>query len=137
MMIVYDIRCENGHVFEGWFNNRQSFEEQKNSNLIDCPICGTVRVDVAPSTFGIGGRAKKTGAEHEGMDPGSFFQQMTEFLEKNFEDVGPQFTEEALKIHYGETEEKSIRGTTTPREEQELQEEGVTFMKLPMRRFDS
>jgi len=136
-MIVYDIRCENGHVFEGWFDDRESFEEQKNNSRIDCPICGTVRVDVAPSTFGIGGRARKQETDHEGMNPENFFKQMTEFLEKNFEDVGPQFAEEALKIHYGETEERSIRGTTTPHEEQELQEEGVTFMKVPMRRFDS
>ncbi|MBN1882673.1 MAG: DUF1178 family protein [Deltaproteobacteria bacterium] len=136
-MIVYDIRCENGHIFEGWFEDRQAFEEQKRSNLIDCPICGTVRVDVAPSTFGIGGRAQKTETTYGNINPESFFQQMTEFLEKNFQDVGPQFAEEALKIHYGETEERSIRGTTTPQEEQELQEEGVTFMKIPMRRFDS
>lgn len=136
-MIVYDIRCENGHVFEGWFEDRESFEEQKNSNLIDCPICGTARVDVAPSTFGIGGRARKPEAPQEGVDTEGFFRQMTEFLEKNFEDVGPQFAEEALKIHYGETDERSIRGTTTPQEEKELQEEGVTFMKVPMRRFDS
>ena len=136
-MIVYDIRCENGHVFEGWFDGREAFEEQKRSNLIDCPICGTVRVDVAPSTFGIGGRARNPETAGEGVKPESFLRQMTEFLEKNFEDVGPQFAEEALKIHYGETEERSIRGTTTPKEEQELQEEGVTFMKIPMRRLDS
>ena len=135
-MIVYDIRCENGHVFEGWFEDRQSFEDQKRDNLIDCPICGTARVDVAPTTFGIGGRARKPETAQEGSDPETFFKQMTEFLEKNFEDVGPQFAEEAIKIHYGETGERSIRGTTTPQEEKELQEEGVAFMKVPMRRFD-
>ena len=139
-MIVYDIRCENGHVFEGWFDDRRSFEEQKEKNLVDCPICGTIRVSLAPSTFGIGGRAKKAEAEQEGkkeMDQEVSVRQMAEFLEKNFEDVGPQFAEEALKIHFGETEERGIRGTTTPQEEQELQEEGVAFMKIPTRRFDS
>jgi len=136
-MIVYDIRCENGHVFEAWFDDRRSFEEQKERNLVECPICQTVRVSVEPTTFGIGGRARRPEAVQEDSGQEKIRQQMMEFLEKNFEDVGPQFAEEAIKIHYGETEERGIRGTTTPQEEQELQEEGVSFMKIPIRRYDS
>ena len=57
---------------------------------------------------------------------------MAEFVEKNFEDVGADFTKEALKIHYGVTEPRNIRGVSTPEEEKTLKEEGIEFLKIPV-----
>jgi len=60
-----------------------------------------------------------------------------DFLVKNFEDVGERFADVALKIHYGEEERRNIRGTTTPEEEENLREEGVPFVKVPLPKFDA
>jgi len=49
---------------------------------------------------------------------------------ENFEDVGPQFAKEALKIHYGASEARNIRGVSTAEEEKMLKEEGVDFFKV-------
>lgn len=48
------------------------------------------------------------------------------------EDVGPQFAEEARKMHYGEKEERSIRGQATREETEALMEEGIDVVPLPL-----
>jgi len=55
-----------------------------------------------------------------------------EYLDKHFDDVGAEFYKEALKIHYGETEKRNIKGTATTEEEVILKEEGVPFLKIPI-----
>ena len=50
----------------------------------------------------------------------------------NTEDVGPQFAEEARKIHYGEREERNIRGQATREETEALLDEGIDVMALPV-----
>ncbi|MFA7463930.1 MAG: DUF1178 family protein, partial [Syntrophales bacterium] len=60
-----------------------------------------------------------------------------EFLDRNFEEVGPKFTEIALKIKSGEEEKRNIKGTTTKEEEEILKEAGVEFVKIPVPKFDS
>ena len=52
------------------------------------------------------------------------------FVEKNTENVGKNFAEEARKIYYGETKSRLIRGESTEKEAQELAEEGIPFSKL-------
>ena len=59
-------------------------------------------------------------------------KRFAEFIEKNFDNVGPDFSEEALKIHYGVSESRNIRGSSTPEEEKTLKDEGIEFIKLPM-----
>jgi hypothetical protein len=62
---------------------------------------------------------------------------VTDYMKKNFENVGSDFTKEALKIHYGVCEPRNIRGVSTPAEEETLRKEGVEFYKLPMTSQDS
>jgi len=59
-------------------------------------------------------------------------KEVVEYIKKNSEDVGTQFAAEALKIHYGAAEKRSIRGSATEEEEKTLKEEGVGFVKVPM-----
>ena len=68
----------------------------------------------------------------EKIDPHQALQLVSEFIEKHFEDVGAEFYKEALKIHYGETEKRNIKGTATTEEEIILKEEGVKFLKIPI-----
>ena len=52
---------------------------------------------------------------------------------ENTEDVGPRFAEEARKIHYNETAQRSIRGVATGEEARALADEGIEVAQLPFR----
>jgi hypothetical protein len=136
-MIAYDVTCANGHTFEGWFADSSSFEDQKSRELIDCPFCGDTRVERIPSTFAIGSKPKPEQASADLPPQLTAMIQMRRYIERNFEDVGEKFADEAVKIHYGEAEKRNIRGTTTQDEEHHLKEEGVSFIKIPIIRYDS
>ena len=57
---------------------------------------------------------------------------MVRHVVANTEDVGNSFPEEARKMHYGETEARNIRGHATPEETEELIDEGIAVMPLPL-----
>jgi hypothetical protein len=132
-MIVYDLQCGRGHRFEGWFDDEQAFEIQRKSELIACPECSNVDISRLPSAFAIKSsasspdRSDSIPAELEAVQ-----KTVGEYLEKNFDDVGSNFATEALKIHYGVSEKKNIRGTSTREEEKLLEKEGVPFFKAPV-----
>ena len=137
-MIIYDLKCGNAHKFEGWFQDRKAFEEQKNQKLISCPVCGSLDAEIALSSITVVSRdsaAEKTRKEE--IAPLQALQMLSEFIDKNFEDVGASFAEVATRIHHGEEAERNIKGTTTRDEEESLREEGVHFIKIPIPKFDS
>ncbi|RLB88848.1 MAG: hypothetical protein DRH10_06940 [Deltaproteobacteria bacterium] len=139
VMIAYDLQCSNGHTFEGWFDGRQAFEEQMQKKLIACPVCNDTNVVVVPSTFAVhtGGPQRETPDEAEKSDKQPSADKIIEFLEKNFEDVGLNFAKEALKMHYGVSEKRNIRGISTKSEEEMLKKEGIKFFKIPVPQLDS
>ncbi len=138
-MIIYDIKCENGHTFEGWFKDRQAWIEQNAGRLVCCPVCNSSSVEIAPSSLTIMGKDSKPPRNKEDQDvsPGQVLQSLRRYLENNFEDVGSKFAEVALKIHTGDEEKRNIKGTTTPQEETVLKKEGVSFMKITLPKMDS
>lgn len=133
-MIAFDLQCENGHVFEGWFENGAAFEAQKKKGLVTCPTCNTIALSKIPTSFGI----KKSAPSSNSMQIdeqtvlANIGRKIVDFVEKNFDDVGTDFTKEALKIHYGVEEPRNIRGVSSVEEEKVLKEEGVEFVKLPI-----
>ncbi len=138
-MIIYDLKCEKGHKFEGWFKDRSAFENQKSKRLITCPVCGNSDVEMIPSTMSIMARDTKA-INRENVEELSMpraIKLFHEYLNKNFDDVGKKFTDIALKMHHGEEEKRNIKGTTTESEEDILREEGVQFFKIPVTKFDS
>ena len=58
--------------------------------------------------------------------------QAVQHVMANTEDVGQRFAEEARKMHYGESEERGIRGQATPEQTRDLMEEGIAVMPLPI-----
>ena len=48
------------------------------------------------------------------------------------EDVGDRFPEEARRIHYGEAQERGIRGQATPEDAAALREEGIEVVSMPV-----
>jgi hypothetical protein len=138
-VIIYDLKCEKGHKFEGWFKDRSAFENQKSKRLITCPVCGNSDVEMIPSTMSIMARDIKA-INRENVEELSMpraIKLFHEYLNKNFDDVGKKFTDIALKMHHGEEEKRNIKGTTSESEEDILREKGVQFFKIPVTKFDS
>jgi len=139
IVIVYDLKCKEGHKFEGWFQDRKAFEEQKTKALIACPVCGKTDVSLIPCSVQVMGRENH--ASREKMEaqasPQKILREIQEYIQKNFDDVGDKFAEVALRIHHGEEDKRNIQGTTTQSEEEHLREEGVRFIKLPLPKFDA
>lgn len=129
-MIAYDLECDNGHPFEGWFDNAKSFVKQQKKGLVTCPVCQSSGVTRLLSTFGI---AKYSGREEKppSAPPIEHFEKLQKFVQDNFEDVGSDFAKEALKMHYGVEEYRNIRGVSSEKEEETLKDEGVPFFKVP------
>jgi len=138
-MIIFDLKCEKDHKFEGWFKDRHAFENQKSQRIITCPLCGSSEVEMIPSTITIMGKDIRTsGRENiEELSIPKVLNKFNEYLNKNFDDVGDKFFEVALKIHHGEEKGRNIKGTTTESEEETLRDEGVQFFKVPVTKFDS
>jgi hypothetical protein len=129
-MIVFDLRCANNHHFEGWFDNGADCEKQLAQAQICCPCCDETRVERVLSPVSI--KKKTSPSEGEWKSTYQAWRRVCRYVRENFEDVGHSFAKEALKVHYGQAEERNIRGVTTEQEEDMLEEEGVSFVKIPM-----
>ncbi len=137
-MIIYDLKCEKKHRFEGWFDDRAAFEAQKSGKFISCPVCGSTDIEIIPSTVAVLGKDTRNDAGDKGeIYPLKAAQILHEYLNTNFDDVGDRFAEVALRIHKGEEEKRNIKGTTTKEEEETLRETGVQFFKVTVPKLDS
>ncbi|UCG11046.1 MAG: DUF1178 family protein [Deltaproteobacteria bacterium] len=128
-MIVFDLRCANGHCFEGWFDSSEDCELQLAQGQITCPNCDQAQVERVPSAVAIKRKAlpaKDTESAHR------TWREFCQYVQANFEDVGHNFAQEALKLHHGLVDERNIRGVTSEAEEKMLKKEGVSFVKIPM-----
>jgi len=132
-MIAYDLQCANGHEFEGWFEDGAAYEEQDKKKLVSCPFCNSTSVSRMLSPFSI----KKSMAPPEQPEKDlknveNITKKVIDYVKNNFEDVGSDFSKEALKIHYGVNEPRNIRGFSTLEEEKTLKKEGIQFFKIPI-----
>ena len=132
-MIVFDLRCAQGHGFEGWFDSGEAFERQRASALVRCPVCDAASVTRVPSarvSVPRGEAAAPPAAEAAAGLPPDVLKQLREAVRKT-ENVGRRFPEEARKIHYEEVPHRPIRGVATADEAQELSDEGIDFAPIP------
>jgi hypothetical protein len=130
-MIVFDLQCEKGHAFEGWFEDSQAYDAQKKKGLITCPSCNSNAISKLPSTFAIKGSQPLMPPLGQ-MDLKKMSHEISDYVNKNFDNVGCEFAKEALKMHYGVTESRNIRGVSTKEEEKILSKEGIQFFKIPV-----
>lgn len=136
-MIAFDLICSKGHVFEGWFDNLKSFEEQDAKNMINCPQCNDTQIRKILSPIAVRSSSVPDKAENTNpIDYRRLAKEMIDYIYEEFEDLGTDFTKEALKIHYGVAEERNIRGSATESEEKLLKDEGIQFFKLPLPKKD-
>ena len=132
-MISFNIRCANEHVFEAWFNNSAAYEEQASGGEVVCPVCGDCTVEKAPMAPRVNmGKSRRSATNiPPEVAVRALIAEVHRHVQANTEDVGAEFAEEARRIHYGETEERGIRGHATDDEIRELAEEEIEVYRIP------
>jgi hypothetical protein len=157
-MIRYTLNCERDHSFESWFQNSAAYDKQAKRGLVTCPVCGSAKVEkaimaprlaradapepapppnlpaVAPNAPPPAPTAKTPMAimSPQERELRQKLKELRDHVTKNSNYVGKSFPEEARKIHYGETEHRSIYGEASPDEAKALHEEGIDFHPLPI-----
>lgn len=147
---VFNLQCDGGHLFEGWFGSHDDYDAQQARGLISCPMCQSAQIHKMPSAPRINSSRTVVPVEQvpQASAPASselmpmanstelaklqaaVLAKMREVV-NSAENVGPAFAREARAIHEGEAKARSIRGTATPEEREELAEEGIAVMPLP------
>lgn len=152
-MKVYNLACPLDHRFEGWFASEEDCLAQQDKGMLACPVCDSTDITRMPSAPHIGklssseltvpktsseevsaGVVALTGSDHSQLEAqvqAAFLKGMRELMGRS-EDVGDSFADEARKIHYKESPERSIRGQTTLDEAESLREEGIEVLTMPM-----
>lgn len=146
-MKVFDLQCNAQHQFEGWFGSEEDYASQLARGLLECPLCGDKAVHRLPSAPRLNLGASEPVAAVPAAPPAqqqtllptpemqalqAAYLQLARRVVEQTEDVGERFAEEARKIHYGESEERGIRGKASPEQTRELLEEGVAVLPLPL-----
>lgn len=137
-MKVLDLRCANGHGFEGWFGSEEDFLDQNGRGLVECPMCADHVITRLPSAprLNLSGACEPAAtpakAEPAAADLQALWMQVVRHAIENTDDVGTRFAEEARRIHYGETDARGIRGVASLEERHALHEEGIEVLSLPI-----
>ena len=154
-MIRYSLQCERGHAFESWFQSSSAYESQEKRKLVNCPICGSAKVERAIMAPQIVSQTRHDRAEPapapavapaaEVTAPTSTpllmaqerelrakIKELRDHIVKNADNVGERFPNEARKMHYGDIEHRPIYGEASPDEARALIDEGVEVSPLPV-----
>jgi len=140
-MKVLDLQCGYLHVFEGWFASEDDFLTQRERGLIECPLCGdkSITKKLSAPRLNLGAVQPENSMAQEIPPSVSTEQTMqaswvtaARHILSNTDDVGNDFAEEARKIHYGESEERGIRGKASREETESLIDEGIAVMPFPL-----
>jgi hypothetical protein len=135
-MIVFELICREQHRFEGWFASGEDFTAQQGKGLLECPVCGGAHVEKLPAakirTQGDAPVPAQTNATQVDKSKKLDVSGLIDYILAHSEDVGKSFAEEARRIHYEESPQRSIRGVTTPTEAEDLREEGIAVFSLPV-----
>lgn len=151
-MIHYQLRCSADHAFDGWFRDSAAFDAQAERGLVECPACGDTRVNralmaprIARSRPVLDGKtaapavapvpsAEKPVPDKDAVLPDKVraaLQRLRAEVERNCDYVGPDFAEEARRIHRGEADSRGIYGESTPEQAEALADEGIEVARIP------
>ncbi len=134
-MIVFDLKCGTGHVFEAWFGSSVAFEEQRAARQVRCPLCNddaVTKAVMAPAIPGKGNRKPDMPAPHaiKAM-MATLAAKQAEAL-RTSEWVGGAFVDRARAMHLGEETPATIHGQASVAEAKALIDEGVAVVPLVM-----
>ncbi|MFC0409481.1 DUF1178 family protein [Roseomonas elaeocarpi] len=146
-MIHYQLRCDAGHEFDGWFHSSTGFEKMAAAALVECPVCGTTEVSRALMAPALAkGRAEPAATPEPAPESESrqqiaagpmpaqmlaLLQRLRAEVEQNCDHVGADFAEEARRMHAGESERRGIYGEATEAEAEALLDDGIEIARIP------
>ena len=131
-MIKYNLICKCGKTFESWFASSLEFDLLLKKKIIKCIYCLSSEVKKTVMSPRLTRKSnqvfKKTKFQKNIRKQLINFKK---YIEKNCEDVGERFPQEARNIYYDKKTSKGIYGKATPKETSELIEEGIDVCTLP------
>ena len=133
-MKVLNLACAHHHRFEGWFASEQDHASQLERGLLECPLCGDRAITRLPSAP----RLQVSKQREVALAPDAASQRQSRWMRavrhliENTEDVGERFPEEARRIHYGEVEQRGIRGRASAEDTEALREEGIDVVAVAL-----
>ena len=134
-MIKYNLICDNEHEFESWFSDSLKFEKLKKKKLLECIFCSSKRIEKSIMSPMISNSNNLDFSndkfERELLKEKKMLKQIRKYIEKNYEYVGKNFSKKVREIYYDKKSKKTIYGTTTPKEREELAEEGIDLLSIP------
>ena len=135
-MIKYNLKCCNGHEFESWFSDSSEFDKLNKKKFLECIYCSVNDIQKSIMAPMVSGRKlkdeKNKGFINKKMsNEKKDLLKIREYIEKNFEFVGDKFSQKVREVYYDKMSKKSIYGTTTPEERDELEEEGIDLLSIP------
>ena len=131
-MIKYNLICGCKKKFESWFLNSSEYEMLKKKKLINCIYCNSTKIQKTIMAPNLSVRSNKN-IKRNKLEK-NIKKQLVEFkkyIEKNYEDVGSNFPQEARSIHYDNKNSKAIYGKANPEETEELLDEGIDVTTIP------
>ena len=134
-MIKYILTCHKEHEFESWFSDSEEFEKLNKRGLLECIYCSSKNIKksiMAPMISNSQIKDQKNLKINSELKNEKYnLLKLREFIEKNFEYVGRDFSKKAREIYYDKKSKKAIYGTTSQEERDELAEEGIDLMSIP------
>jgi len=141
-MIRYDLVCDQGHTFDGWFRDSATYDKQSKRRLVACPVCDSKKISKQLMAPGIPAKANTKSDEPARVFAGpadprqqmllKMMRELRKQVESNADYVGDRFAEEARRIHYNEAEKRGIYGEATREDAKSLIEEGIEVHPLPV-----
>ena len=134
-MIKYNLKCQNEHEFESWFSNSEEFEKLNKKGLLECIYCNTKKISksiMAPMVLYPKNKEEKFAIiSKKFKNEKEKLLNLRKYIEKNFDYVGKDFSRKVREVYYDKKNNKAIYGTTTPKEREELAEEGINLLSIP------
>ena len=134
-MIKYILKCENNHEFESWFADSNEFDKLNKKKFLECIFCSSKKIGksiMAPNLSLVAERKNNINLIEKNIKiEKEKLTQLRKYIEKNFENVGKDFSKKVREIYYDKKSKKTIYGTTTAEQRQELAEEGIDLLSIP------
>ena len=133
-MIKYNLKCENSHEFESWFSDSKEFEKLKKKRLLECIYCSSKKINkslMAPMISLAKNEKNLVKINEKFKNERQKLAKLRKYIENNFENVGKNFSKKVREIYYDKKNNKTIYGTTTLKERQDLEDEGIDLVSIP------
>ena len=134
-MIKYNLKCENDHEFESWFSDSHEYDKLDKKELLECIYCSSNKIQKSIMSPMISGKKLNFDSfnifDQKLLDDREKLIKLRKYVENNFEFVGNKLSKKVREVYYDKKNNKSIYGTTTSKEREELAEEGIDLLSIP------